>query len=241
MNPRCVESDEFDEINPYRTIGELAKYGSSLGFLGEPLSSIRQLIKSDSVSLASIERLLRLMVERKQNMLVEQLVRYIKSFETSESGLSKIVCTDQIGFLLQELIDTGNPQNTHILRLLNLITMLDREPGITLDRQTGFWAALVWLSSTTDGLESALKACSEESRGKAIELTSFVLILGKEISPLFELGYRWTGGPLGAAIARSVAQKKLSIVMRVQRICNNLGLLVPEHLLFDESKFSADD
>jgi hypothetical protein len=241
INPRCVESDEFDEINPYETIEEFAQYGASRGFLGEPLSSIRQQIESDSVSLASIEQLLRLMVEQKQNMLVEQLIGHTESLNIKEVGLSKIVCTDQISFLLQELINTGAPQNKHVLRLLNLITMLDRESRLTLERQTGYWAALLWLSSTSDALESALRACSEESKVKAIELASFVLILGREIAPLFEPGYRWTGGPLGAAIARSVAQKKLSIVMRFQRVCNDLGLLIPEHLLFDKSKFSSND
>jgi len=240
-NPKSMGSDEFHETNPYETIEEFAKYAANRGFLGEPLSLIRQLIEPDSVSSAGIKKLLRLMVEQKQNDLVDQLMGHTELIKTKEVGLSKIVCTDQISFLLQELINTGAPQNKHVFRLLNLITMLDREPRLTFDRQTGYWAALVWLANTSDALESALKACSEESKVKAMELASFVLVLGSEIAPLFEPDYRWTGGPLGAAIARSVAQKKLSIVMRFQRVCNDLGLLIPEHLLFDKSKFSSND
>lgn len=238
-NPKFIESEEFEEADPYETLEEFAKHVKSRGLLGKTLSEIKRLMKFDA--LASIEKVLRLMVEQKQNIHFEQLMNHAKSVEIKDSEPRKIVCTDQISIIFQELIDTGTPQNDHILRMLDLVSMLDREPLLTHDRQTGFWAALAWLSSTTDGLENSFRACSEQSKDKAIQLASFILSLGQEIAPLFKPGHRWTGGPLGAAIGLNIARQKLSILMRCQNICNELGLRIPERLLLKESKSPSDD
>ncbi len=241
VNPKFIEAEDLDERDPYELIESLATYTESRGLLGQPLASIAHSVQIDSSEVINIEKILRRLIEQRQNRLFEQLAAYAESKEISDKNSRKIICTDQFSLLFQELIATGTPQDDHILKLLETLVILKGEPRLTANNQTGFWAALVWLSSTPAGLEHALTKCAERSIDRATEIASFILSLGKDIAPLFDPDHRWTGGPYGAAIARSSAIQKLRVVMRCQKCSVALHLPVQKNLLFDESRFKLND
>ena len=241
VNPNLIEAEDLDKRDPYEFIESLANYAEGRGFLGNTLSSIAQSVQVDLSEVTNIEKISRRLIEQKQNGLFEQLVAYAKSKEISENNIRKIICTDQFSLLYQQLITTGTPQDSHILGLLEMLVILNSEPRLTANNQTGFWAALVWLAGTPTGVEHAFAECAKKSMDKATEMATFILSLGKECASIFEPDHRWTGGPYGAAMARANAMQKLGVVMRCQRVSEALSLPLPQDLLIDESKVMSND